>query len=148
MIQVIDKIQKILEDVPLKIVQFSEKDLTFKISPEKWSKKEIFGHLIDSALHNLQRLLYAQIEPQPYLIKSYPQDELVKVNQYQQQSIGKVLDLWKQLNQQIIWVLQNISLENSNLIFELKGGELWTLRDWFEKDYVPHLEHHIKQIFD
>ena len=31
----------------------TEKELTDKISHEKWSKKEISGHLIDSALNKM-----------------------------------------------------------------------------------------------
>src|SRR5947209_19087401 len=33
------------------------KDWTYKAGPNKWSKKEIIGHLIDSAQINLQRFV-------------------------------------------------------------------------------------------
>ena len=35
------------------ISQFSDEELSHKSTPEKWSKKEILGHLIDSAINNL-----------------------------------------------------------------------------------------------
>ena len=39
---------------------FSEKPL-----PHKWSKKEVLGHLIDSAQNNLRRFICAQYESHP-----------------------------------------------------------------------------------
>jgi len=43
----------------------SEKDLAAKPAPNKWSKKEIIGHLIDSALTNSRRFIVAQYEENP-----------------------------------------------------------------------------------
>lgn len=48
--------------------------LSRKISPEKWSKKEILGHLIDSGINNLQRFTEIQYESKPYKIRKYKQD--------------------------------------------------------------------------
>ena len=40
----------------------SEAEVAFKSAPERWSKKEILGHLIDSASNNHQRFVRAQLE--------------------------------------------------------------------------------------
>jgi len=34
----------------------SEEEWSYKSAPEKWSKKEIIGHLCDSAFTNIRRL--------------------------------------------------------------------------------------------
>ena len=46
----------------------------------KWSKKEILGHLIDSAINNIQRFTEIQNSEKPYVIKTYNSDALVNAN--------------------------------------------------------------------
>src|SRR5215510_4964344 len=72
-----------IKEVPVLFKGFSDQQLLQKPAPGKWSKKEILGHLIDSAINNLQRFIEVQFLPQPYHIVSYKQNELVAVNHYQ-----------------------------------------------------------------
>jgi hypothetical protein len=59
------------DSVPQQIKAIDEVEFSRKVSPDKWSKKEILGHLIDSATNNHQRFVRAQFEtPQIY----YEQD--------------------------------------------------------------------------
>jgi hypothetical protein len=50
-----------------------EDEFNFKPSPVKWSKKEILGHLIDSAQNNIRRFIVAQYEDKPKIV--YNQDK-------------------------------------------------------------------------
>lgn len=59
-----------------------EEDFIAKSNPEKWSKKEIVGHLIDSAQNNLRRFIVGQYEGTPPHVV-YDQDFWVKANNYQ-----------------------------------------------------------------
>ena len=88
--------------------ELSSQDLLRRPAPDKWSKQEILGHLIDSALNNLKRFTEIQFLPQPYSVISYRQNELVTVNDYQNLSLGHLLDLWQALNRQIVLVVKNI----------------------------------------
>ena len=63
--------------------ELSSEDLLRRPAPDKWSKQEILGHLIDSAINNLKRFTEIQFLPQPYSVISYRQNELVTVNDYQ-----------------------------------------------------------------
>ena len=90
---------------------FSSEELLHKPAPGKWSKQEILGHLIDSAVNNLKRFTEIQFLPQPYKVISYRQNELVLINHYQDLPLNHLLDLWKVLNQQISYVVQNIPSE-------------------------------------
>jgi hypothetical protein len=47
----------------------SEEDWTYKISPENWSKKEILGHLCDSALTNIMRFVVSQYKENDWLLE-------------------------------------------------------------------------------
>ena len=127
--------------------KFSREELLRKPAPGKWSRLEILGHLIDSAINNLKRFTEIQFLPQPYKIVSYKQDELVAVNQYQNLPLAHLLDLWAALNQQIIYVVKNIPKEKLDFPLELLNDskEVKSL-SWIICDYVTHMEHHLKQL--
>ncbi|MDV7698522.1 DinB family protein [Chryseobacterium soli] len=54
----------------------SEEEWSHKISPEKWSKKEILGHLCDSAFTNIRRFVITQYKENENIV--YDQDLWVK----------------------------------------------------------------------
>jgi len=117
-----------------------------KPAPGKWSKQEILGHLIDSALNNLKRFIDAQYAPQPYQVMRYQQDDCVIINRYQQLPLEHLLQLWSFLNKQIVYVVNNIPAEKLTYTVIIPSGESKTL-EWLAIDYVEHMEHHLKQIF-
>jgi len=137
-----------IESVPIKLKQISSEDLLKRSAPGKWSKQEIFGHLVDSALNNLKRFTEIQILPQPYSVISYLQNELVIVNDYQNLPLQHLLDLWQTLNRQIVVVVKNIPIEKLDYPVDpqYESKELKTL-SWIICDYVAHMEHHFRQIF-
>jgi subtilase family serine protease len=126
---------------------YSHEELLQKPAPGKWSKQEILGHLIDSAINNLKRFTEIQFLPQPYKVISYRQNELVVTNHYQDLPLAHLLDLWKVLNQQISYVVQNIPSEKLDYPVDpqYENGEMKSL-GWIICDYVAHLEHHLRQI--
>lgn len=126
---------------------FSEDELIVKSAPGKWSRKEILGHLIDSAINNLKRFTEIQVSQQPYFIQSYKQDELVSVNSYNQLPIEHLIHLWQSLNQQIVYVVESIPADKLNYKVDPQydNHEMKTL-GWIICDYVAHMEHHIKQL--
>lgn len=110
-----------------------------------WTRKQILGHLIDSANVNLQRFLRGQIEPGFSLI--YPQDEFVELNAYAERSFGDVLALWLALNRHLLHVAGRIPADKLDNLCGQGGGEDWTLR-FRIIDYVGHMQHHLDQIRD
>src|SRR6188474_2543328 len=90
-----------------RINKFSSQEMLRKPAPGKWSKKEILGHLIDSAINNLKRFTEIQFLPQPYSVIAYRQNELVIINDYQNLPLDHLLDLWQALNRQIVFVVKN-----------------------------------------
>lgn len=113
--------------------------------PGKWSKKEIVGHLIDSAQNNLRRFVVSQYQPNDNII--YRQDNWVSSQNYQAAPLDEVLALWRLLNLQIARTLENVPDDKrSNTCNTGKGDpELHTI-EWLAEDYLVHLEHHLRQI--
>ncbi|WP_343849712.1 DinB family protein [Algoriphagus jejuensis] len=121
--------------------------LSQKTSPNKWSKKEILGHLIDSGINNLQRFNEIQFATKPYPIRPYDQDQLVRANYYQEASVDELCGFWKAINLRI----QQVILRQTELTLAypilLGSGETKDLA-FLIRDYVDHLEHHLNQILD
>jgi hypothetical protein len=137
-----------IETFPGKLKKLASEELLKRPSPGKWSKQEILGHLIDSAINNLKRFTEIQFLPQPYSVISYRQNELITVNDYQNLRLQHLLDLWQALNRQIVLVVKNIPVEKLDYPVDpqYENKELKTL-SWIICDYVAHMEHHFRQIF-
>lgn len=143
----IELLSKYTAIIPYFFKNIPEADLLHKPKPEKWSKKEIFGHLIDSGVYNLERFTKIRFAPQPFEIVPYPQDDLVRANDYQHGEVEQMLQLWGSLNRQIRGLWEKYSAEELKLeIFIPKMNKNVDLK-WWINDYMEHMEHHFKQIF-
>jgi hypothetical protein len=135
-------LSSIINDQQKKFSKSDDEVFARKPSPGQWSKKEILGHLIDSALNNIQRFIRVQYEEKPSI--SYDQDQWVALNGYQQSSLHSLMELWVLLNERIIVILRGIPEEILKRIVVIKGVE-YTL-EWLIGDYIRHMEHHLEQI--
>ena len=143
--QAIHKLQGLLTSGSDTIANCSQSELIDKTSPKKWSKIELLGHLVDSALNNLQRFTEIQFAEKPYQVRKYNQDELVKANNYQQANPVELTKLWLSLNRRIMAVMEYQTEHTLSYTIEIDAGELSNLR-FLMTDYVDHLEHHLKQM--
>jgi len=146
--EALHRLESYIQTIPAQLKRFSDEELLNRPAPGKWSRKEIFGHLVDSAINNLKRFTEIQFLPQPYTVISYQQNDLVAVNNYQRLSLEHILRLWEVLNQQIVYVVKNIPTEKLEYPVDpqYENREMKTL-GWIICDYVAHLEHHFKQVF-
>lgn len=137
---------KILDEFEKKISAISDFDFAAKPLPSKWSKKEVLGHLIDSAQNNLRRFIVGQYETTPPKI-TYEQDFWVDASGYQQMKKGDVIALWKLINQRIAAVLENMPKENYSKPADTGKTEIQLHElEWLAADYVKHMKHHLNQI--
>lgn len=151
--KVTTRLQQLVAELPECLAQFSPAKMTQRPAPGKWSKREIMGHLCDSALHNWQRFTHALTMDEPLEITPYPQADLVKLNNYQNLPTGQIVSLWASLNTQIVAVIKNLPEAKLTHPVELPEGALSYSTDdfgtlkWLIEDYLVHLEHHLQQIF-
>jgi hypothetical protein len=139
----INKLEHICETVPSLLQNISETDFSFKSQPEKWSKKEILGHLIDSATNNHHRFVRAQFENIPTL--TYNQIYWNEFSFYQQIKKGQLIQFWTSYNLQLLSLMKLIP--SSNLKKECNTGETSNVTiECVFSDYVSHLENHLDQI--
>jgi hypothetical protein len=140
---IVSELNKIIEDNLPTLRSVSQEEFQFKPSPTKWSKKEILGHLVDSAQNNIRRFIVAQYEERPKIV--YNQDKWVAIANYQQYQTKDLIDLWYQLNKHICQVLTFMPSEMSKR--QVQTEDLHDLR-WLAQDYIRHLLHHLHQVLD
>lgn len=123
----------------------SEEEWNYKATPEKWSKKEIIGHLCDSAFTNIRRFVVTQYKENENIV--YDQNAWVKAQNYQNIPTVELINLWKALNYQVVHIVENIPDEALQRTCDTTKTELqrFTL-EFIIKDYVDHLQHHLKAI--
>ena len=146
--KVIDRLQEHIDMVPSKFLSYPEEELERKPAPDKWSKKEILGHLIDSAANNHQRFVRAQFEKEPLVLVPYEQNEWNQVQKYNEVDTKFLVEFWRMYNLRILWIINNFPEAKLNLkcksIDEREMAETVFL---LIKDYVDHMDHHLGQIF-
>lgn len=141
-------ITELLETVERQAAQLnslSETPLTTRPAPGKWSKKEIIGHLVDSAQNNIQRFVRAQHEGGSVHIV-YRQDDWVRLQYYQAYPMTDLIQLWVLLNRHLghIWAHMDNEALALTCLMNGSGGapETWTL-EALAIDYLRHLKHHL-----
>lgn len=140
----IQRLAYLCKNIPEKLLKIDKSKFDFKESDVKWSKKEILGHLIDSAANNHQRFIRAQYENEPIIF--YDQNIWVTLTNYQLMDSGELINLWNAYNQLILNIIHQIPNENLTRLVGNRDGK-FTLQFCIE-DYVNHLEHHLNQIFE
>ena len=134
--KVVSRYKALLEKIPLEEMQRSP-------TPGKWSKKQIIGHLIDSAQNNIRRLVLAQYEKDPLIV--YQQDKWVEISGYQDWKEAELLDLWSLLNRQMVLIMRNTSPESGNATALTSDSHSL---EWLAEDYLKHLRHHMHKVLE
>ncbi|MBB1137893.1 hypothetical protein [Myroides sp. WP-1] len=138
---IIQEFETLIEQFPLAILALSPTEMESKTTPDKWSKKEIVGHLIDSAVTNYLRFIKAQFQENPQLF--YEQVEYCQSANYQETELIQLVELWSALNKQLLFLFQIILQKN----VQNRVCNNQTLA-YLMEDYVKHFKHHQKQIFE
>jgi len=142
--------EKIARDLELSYTNFLKSDLltknwNYKAGPNKWSNKEIIGHLIDSAQINLQRFVRSTYSENFKV--TYDQMEWVDAQRYNFAEIQELLDLWRLLNRQIVRVLEHYPPDRLHVQCDTgKTAVSFQTIEFLARDYVNHLNHHLKSI--
>jgi len=102
--EAVDRYRSLVDAIPARLVAIPEAECESRPGAGKWSKKEILGHLIDSAANNHQRFIRAQAEPQSSF-PGYAQEFWGSTQQYQLESWEAMIELWKSYNIHLLHVV-------------------------------------------
>ena len=128
-----------------------------KPDPAKWSKQEILGHLIDSANHNHRRFVAAVLQDD-LVFDGYDQDQWVAVQRYQDAEWAWIIQFWRAYNLRLAEIIDQLpeyqltrARETHNLnriAWKTVPVDRPVTLDYLIKDYIVHLEHHLRQILN
>lgn len=111
----------------------------------KWTRKEILGHLIDSAANNHQRFVRVPLQAGVSL-PGYQQNDWVNLQSYQDYDWQQLVSFWHFYNLHLLHVVKHIPITALKHTFILNGATLEL--EFVVRDYLRHLKHHLEQIFE
>jgi hypothetical protein len=123
--------------------------------PDKWSPKEIVGHLIDSTTNNHQRFVRAQFT-NDLICPGYDQNAWVTTQKYNDASWPDLVNLWAAYNLHLLHVISVMPKDSLTLVRKEHNLDqvAWkpvdksspTTLEYFVRDYAGHMRHHLRQI--
>ena len=109
-----------------------------------WSRKQILGHLIDSASNNHQRFVRALLEEE-LRFPSYDQPGCVRVERYQELPWSELLELWANYNRFLAHILAGVPEAKRATPCFIGNNPVMMLEE-LAADYLKHMQHHLDQI--
>lgn len=125
-------------------------------SPGKWSCQEVIGHLLDSAANNHVRFVQAQLQ-ESLDFAGYDQDAWLAVQPYRDADWPELVEFWRLYNLRLA-ALMRATPESERtrpraqhsldrIAWKSVPANEPTTLEYLMRDYVGHLEHHLKQAF-
>lgn len=141
-----ERLERVIDEAGPRLHEISETGSRERRRPGAWSRREILGHLVDSATNNLQRIVRAQLQGE-LTFPGYAQEGWVAVQAYDERSWEELTALWTALNRHLAHVIARIAPDRLGASCVIGSGAPVTLQ-FIAEDYVRHLEHHLAQILE
>jgi hypothetical protein len=109
-----------------------------------WTRKQIVGHMLDSAANNRQRFVRASTEGS-YQGPKYAQDAWVAAHGYANQAWETLLGWWETEHEILISIVDRIPEEQLEASCVVGTDPPVTLQFLIE-DYITHQRWHLKQL--
>jgi hypothetical protein len=122
---------------------FTDADASNGPGARKWNRKELLGHLIDSAANNHQRIVRAQLGD-ALVFPGYEQDSWVAAQRYRSRAWSELVDVWIAFNTQVASAIESVPAAKLPTRCVIDSGEPVTL-EFLMRDYLRHLRHHLAQ---
>ena len=142
--EAVQRLRAIVETIPARLEAIGNAPSQTRSAAGQWSKKEILGHLIDSASNNHQRFVRAQHET-AISLPGYAQSLWVDSQGYQEENWSDLVQLWRCYNLHLLHLISRTPPKKLTNTCAIGGREPATL-EFLIEDYVRHLEHHLAQI--
>jgi len=155
--QFLDEFEQTVESTATRLLSLSEEQTQEARGEDKWTRKQILGHLIDSAANNHHRFVRAQFN-NALVFPGYEQERWVDVQHYNNEAWSQLVQLWKLYNLHLAHLASFISPEilrrersehNLDVIaWQSVDKRAPVTLEYFIRDYAGHMRHHLDQIFE
>lgn len=120
-----------------------------------WSRKQVLGHLVDSASNNHQRFVRAQFTTE-LVFPGYDQERWVEMQRYADAPWQPLITLWGEFNLHIARVIENTPAAVADaprakhnlhqIAWSVVAENEPATLGYFMRDYIDHMEHHLMQL--
>ena len=139
-----DRLVGIVDSAEASLRQVRDEDSTTPVLKGGWSRRQVLGHLIDSASNNHQRFVRAALQGS-LEFPGYDQDGCVRVQSVQEAPWPELVALWASYNRYLAHVIAHLPAAKLEAPCRIGSGQPVTL-GFLVEDYVSHLLHHLGQI--
>jgi hypothetical protein len=148
-------LREVVDAAAPRLLSLSEAESSRRRGPDKWSPKEVLGHLIDSASNNHQRFVRAQFT-EDLVFPGYAQEAWVAAQRYATAPWPELVELWRLFNLHLARVVEAVPApvrqqprarhNLHEIAWKTVPQDQPATLEYFMRDYVGHLRHHIAQI--
>jgi DinB superfamily len=126
------------------LTAFPEASVDTRYRSGGWTRKQVLGHMIDSAANNHQRFVRAALDGR-YAGPGYQQDGWVEIHGYAELPWETLLEMWFAVHGVLQRVVSRIPEERLQSPCSVGDDAPVTLQFLIE-DYIVHQRHHLEQI--
>ncbi len=144
MINIAKEIEETIEIFKCDFSDLDEQITSYRIDQEKWTLKEIIGHLIDSAANNHHRFIRFQLSDE-LEFPDYKNYEWLRIENHQMMAFKDLLLLFYYYNKLIINIVLNIDESSLNNKWNIAWDENSPYITFNELliHYVKHMKGHL-----
>ena len=139
-----EKLLQLVDAAEPRLREITELESAKPILSGGWSRKQVIGHLIDSASNNHQRFVRAALQPS-LEFPAYDQVGNIRVQAVQEADWPLLVALWSGYNRYLAHIIAQLPASKLDVVCRIGSGEPVTL-GFLVTDYLTHLVHHLNQL--
>jgi hypothetical protein len=141
-----EKLLAVLDAAEPCLRKVSESESMKPVLSGGWSRKQVIGHLIDSASNNHQRFVRAALQPS-LDFPGYDQDGNIRVEAVQEMEWSLLISLWAAYNRYLAHIIAHLPASKLETVCIIrKESEEPVTLSFLANDYLVHMLHHLHQI--
>jgi hypothetical protein len=138
------ELARVVDAAEILLRQVSEGESGRPVLPGGWSRKQVLGHLIDSASNNHQRFVRAALAD-ALDFPAYDTPGSVRIEAVESAAWPMLVDLWTSYNRYLVHVIRHLPAAKLDVACRI-GSNAPVSLGYLAEDYVGHLVHHLHQI--
>ena len=138
------ELQRVLDASADDLAHITDAQAAEPRAPGHWSRKQVLGHLIDSASNNHQRFVRG-VQDRGGQYPGYDQEFCVNLQRPNDVPWSALVGLWLSYNRYLAHVIASIPADAAAYPMRVSTDPETTLL-WIATDYVEHLKHHVNQV--
>jgi hypothetical protein len=142
--EVSERLKSVINGAEPRLRQIDIAETSKPILPGGWSRRQVMGHLIDSASNNHQRFVRAA-QQATLEFPGYDQAGNVRIQAPQEADWEMLVSLWASYNRYLAHVIARLPANKLETVCRIGSGEPVTL-GFVVTDYLAHMVHHLQQI--